>query len=186
MKLSYRRLTPDSPDLSFTKVLFERAFPAVERPPFRILIGWEKNELYEISSDGEPVGLIDLLTEGDLTYIFFLAIAGKKRNLGIGSKVLQEILEKEAKKGHRVYLLAEEPEPHYEDYPLRQRRIGFYERNGFILTGIRICEYEVYYRLLKAGPYKVTGQEFLSSMKYVMGEKNYQRYYTHHVSVEEE
>lgn len=179
--LTYRLFRADSPDLSFVKDLFESAFLPEERPPFEVLISWERANVYQVEKDGLPVGLTVTVIQDDLCYLFFLAIDPEHRNQGIGGRIVNDILEEQRKYGRRVFLLADEPEPWYEDYELRKRRIAFYGRCGLELTPIRIREFGVYYRLLKAAPCDVSKDDFLAIMRYVIGDEYYEKVYSKEV-----
>ena len=174
MELEYRLLSLTSSGLEEPKHLFETAFPPEERPPFDVTLGFERSLFYGVYRDGKFVALVDLVPYGDLLYIFFLAVQDERRNQGIGSTILHDV--KKRYRGKRLFLLADDPEPNYPDYSLRMRRIAFYERNGFHLSGTHVKEMGVMYRILSAGD-PVSKKEFLETMRYLIGEERFRLYY---------
>lgn len=174
MSYQYRRLRPDSENLTPTKILFETAFPEGERPPFEVAVAWEKPFFYEISEEGEFLGLVVLLPFRDMLYVFFLAIDPSKRGQGIGGNVLGEVCSWYPEK--RIYLLVEEPTEDYPDYELRKRRVGFYKRNGFFLQEDKAVEFGIVYQIMNRGA-RVEPSEFFDAMKDLIGEELFHKYY---------
>ena len=160
------------------KHLFEHAFPPIERPSFSMLMQFKNHEMYSVEYNSTFVGLVDLVIYKDLVYIFFLAVKKTFRNKHIGSSILKDISNKYRKS--RLFLLAEDPNIECNNKEERLNRIGFYNKNGFILSDIRINEYEVDYRVL----YKnniVTKEDFLKVMEYLLGKEWFNNYYINNV-----
>ena len=180
MELEYK-LVKNSSYKNYTKIkhLFEHAFPSVERPPFNILMSFNHNDLYGVEDNGTFVGLVDLVIYEDLLYVFFLAIKKTYRGKGIGTKILSDIKEKYQYK-YRIYLMAEDPNIECDNHKEREKRIGFYKRNGFKTREEKVIEFGVQYIILYQNKV-ATKQDFLDHMKYLLGEENYNKYYVMNV-----
>ena len=176
--LTFRRIYPGASSVDNVKNLFLTAFTEDERPPFEIALAWERTCFEEVSEDGEFIGLRMTLEKDDIAYLFFLAIDPKKRNKGYGSQVVDDFVR--AHPSQRLYLLADEYEPSYKDADIRARRLGFYQRHGFIRTGIIINEYGVRYEVLCQNG-QVSNQDHIDMMEYLL-DKEYFRVYLQNVS----
>lgn len=134
-------VSKDFPRLDEIRELYESAFPENERAPFSVLVRKtrRKNVDFKAYFDGEAlVGMTYSVHEGDLTYLFYLAVPEGLRGLGYGSEILQIL--KKVYPGHRIFLSMEEFRNDAPNYPIRLRRKGFYERNGYPLIGMRVQE----------------------------------------------
>ena len=116
----------------FVEALLQTAFPLQERRNAELQR--EFTDLkphfhpHVILEEETPIGLITLWNMGDFHYIEHFAIHESKRNRGYGQQVLA-LLKKEIQ--GMVVLEAEEP---MDD--ITRRRIGFYQRQGFILQNV--------------------------------------------------
>ena len=174
LELRYVPLNEQGPDQKKTQDLFETAFPEEERPPFAMMLSWKHDEFYGVYKANEFVGLVDLILYKDLVYVFFLAVAEEKRNQGIGSQILSDL--KGRYPNRRLFLLADEVDPKYADNEIRARRIAFYNRNGFLDTGIKILEFGVMYQLLSASG-AISKREFYLVMESLIGEAKAKQFY---------
>lgn len=172
--LRYVLVDDQGSDIALTRTLFESAFPEDERPSFDLMMAWDHSGFYGVYQGEEFVGLADVLEHKDIVYLFFLAVEEKKRNQGIGQQILTDLKQRYA--GKRLFLLCEELGEQYPDLPLRKRRAGFYERNGFHDNGIRVREYGVIYQMMVyAGPISV--EDFVSVMASLIGEDAAKEFY---------
>lgn len=120
----------DTNHLAETINLYEQAFPENERRPteeWKKLI--ETNDdfhVYDIYKNDAFCGFLSYWTFNDFAYIEHFATHSTVRGGGIGSSVLLNLIEQ--LKELPVVLEVELPTDE-----LKQRRIGFYERNGFTL-----------------------------------------------------
>ena len=179
MKLEYILFNKGYKYKNKIKHLFEHAFPPVERPTFDGLLRFPHHEMYGVEDNNTFIGLIDLIKYNDILYIFFLAIKKTFRGKGYGSKILQDINNKYGK-DYRIFLLAENPDELCDNKEERIKRISFYNHNGFILSDIEVIEFEVNYRILYLREL-VKKDEFLSTMKYLLGDELFYKYYIHHI-----
>lgn len=80
----------------------------------------------------------------------YFAVAPNLRGGGIGGKILELLKQWTAKKA--PLLLAEVEDPDFavdeQDRSIRNRRIGFYRRNGFELTGVCAQVFQDHYRII--------------------------------------
>lgn len=159
--------------------LFEHAFPPVERPSYNMLMSFPHHEMYAIEDNDKFIGLVDLLKYEDTLYIFFLAIKKTFRRKGYGSKVLKDITSKYSN-NYRIYLLAENPNIESDNKLERISRINFYKHNGLTLSDEVVIEYGVNYRVLYFTK-PVQKEEFIASMKYLLGDNFFYKYYVHNV-----
>lgn len=175
MNLRFVPLDEQGEDIRKTKYLFEHAFLPAERPPFSLMLRLKRPSFYAVYDEGKYVGIAFLLKNGDLLYVFFLAICKRYRNKGYGSAVLGRIQDDYPSK--RIFLLADEAAPSYPDFELRKRRLAFYARNGFVDSGLIITEFGVRYHLLALNNVSVSEKEFLQTMMEWTGKEAIKRYY---------
>ena len=109
------------PDLFRVRRLYESAFPANERRPFEALLSGF-------------AGFVSLLSWADITHILYFAIEEALRNRGLGSAALECI--KGLKPGQRLIADLEAPLPEAPNRAQRLRRRAFYQRAGFVPSGV--------------------------------------------------
>ena len=141
--------------------IYERSFPPEEQITMRDLLRAARKP--EVSFDawtdtslpagedgaGRVVALTFSFAFPDLFYLGFLAVDGRTRSAGYGSRILTHV-------GQRYpgvpQLLEIEPvtrkAPNYQQ---RVRRLAFYERNGFTVTNMLTHEADQTYRVLARG-----------------------------------
>ena len=146
--------------------LYVSAFPKDERAPIKLLykrLNRKENKFYAIEENGEFIGLVYLITKGDIAYIFFFAIVEDKRGQGYGTRTLSLI--KEMYKNYRICLMIEDTNiVNSFNYNERIKRLHFYVKNGFKQLNVKVNEAGVDYELLSTGS-SVTQKEFLSLMR---------------------
>ena len=172
MNLKLSLTDPKKTDFKKVYSLYQEAFPVEELYPDDLLFSHfsdTNNEFWSIYDDNQWVGLVYCMTEKDLTYIGFLAIAPDLRGEGYGSATLALVKEKYSK--NRVCLLIEEVAPRYSDYQARRKRLSFYEANGFQSAGFKIFELDVHYDLLVATGKSLSSDEYLSLINHYCGPK---------------
>ena len=179
MKLKYLKANNTYKDVNKLKHLFEHAFPLAERPPYNMLMSFAHHEMYAIEDNNTFIGLVDILKYEDTLYIFFLAIKKTFRGNGYGTQILKDIADK-YNKDYRIYLMAENPDIDCDNKEERLNRISFYKHNGFTVSDVVVIEFEVNYRILYLTK-PVAKEEFIGSMKYLLGEDIFNKYYVHHV-----
>ena len=174
MDLTYSETTLDSSFCLEAKELFETAFPPEERPPFELAISWKNSSFQGVFLENKYVALADVVVYEDLVYLFFLAVKKEYRGQGIGHQILSDLEKRFPSK--RLFLLADECDPKYEDYEIRKKRMAFYASSGFKDSGLIIRELGVDYSLLyRNNP--VSKQEFAKVMHHLIGDEMMKRYY---------
>lgn len=167
MTLLYKSVDQNYRYFGQIKHLYEHAFPSEERPPFSMLLSFDKNKLYGVEDMGKMVGLVSIIECDDLVYIFFLAIKKSMRQKGYGSRILYDVLDEY--EGKRIFLLAENPDIECSNKEERNNRIRFYEHNGLYQTETKICEYGVDYIAL-SNARDISKGDFLKVMEHLLGD----------------
>lgn len=176
MALVWKNILQDKKGARHFAKLYRQAFPRCERAPLWAL---KKNSQGENGDcfalyDGEAfVGLVSTVKHKDLLFLFFLAVDKDKRNRGYGSQILQEL--EVAYPTHRRILCIEDPDEVCREQELRQRRQGFYARNGYTSLGWRVNERGIVYLML--GAHDARAHEFKEMMIAYLGEKIYGKVY---------
>ena len=104
----------------------EKNFILAERRDFAPayeLLQQEEFTIYHLLDEGEKVGFISLWQLKGFTYVEHFVVYESHRNRGYGAKALTAVKEQNP----CVVLEAELPEDE-----MTKRRIGFYQRNGFV------------------------------------------------------
>lgn len=116
---------------------FSEAFPPVERKPmeeFTRMIERGRYEVLGLYEGDEMLGYATLWTCPEYPWavlLDYLGVTASRRNGGLGAEILRLLGERHA--GQALIIESELPVPgdSEEDNHLRQRRMGFYRRNGF-------------------------------------------------------
>ncbi len=164
MLIHFQSLDAKSPDISKIKRLYHSAFPKNERAPFRRLVrevDGKSAQLLGIYNDTTWLGFFYIVNYNDLSYIFYFAIDDNQRNQGFGGIAIQTLIEQFT--GRRLFLAAEQLDPHADNYAMRVRRHNFYTRNGLSDMHMKIQEAGVIYDVLGAGG-AVTPEEYQTLM----------------------
>lgn len=117
----------------FDKVfaILEEAFPPCEirtREGQRALLEKPDYRLHVYPDEsGEPAALLTAWEFEDFRYVEHLAVSGRLRGGGLGGRLVADYLKADARP---VILEVEPPETE-----MAKRRIGFYQRLGFVLNG---------------------------------------------------
>lgn len=150
-QLTTASLDAAHPDLARVKQLYESAFPANERRPFEALLsGFDgQGELLALYHENGFAGFISLLTYADITHILYFAIVEPLRNQGLGSVALDTI--KHLKPGQRLIADLEALLPDAPNHAQRLRRRTFYQRAGFVPSGVGYRWQEESYELMVFG-----------------------------------
>ena len=128
-------------------------FPAAELKPLPVILdAIERGRYVALGAWEDDTLLAYLLLVQQVRdyFVDFFAVVRGKRNAGLGSQCLGEII---ASLHHPDSLILEVEEPEAAadaaEKMLRLRRIGFYQRNGFVDTGVRVCAFGVPFRILE-------------------------------------
>ncbi|MGN0649497.1 MAG: GNAT family N-acetyltransferase [Oscillospiraceae bacterium] len=140
--------------------LYLTAFPKDERAPYKMLKNRHdkgKAEFLAAKDGNELVGMVYMVCNDTLAYIFYLAIRDDKRGMGYGSEVLS--LLKERYKGRKLFLARERLDEPCDNLEQRKSRRSFYLSNGFTDQSGHIKEGKVTYDIMYIGE-PVTAKEY--------------------------
>lgn len=134
-----KKLYKQVPNRREIKKLYLSSFPKEERLPWWVLrlltirkgtniTAYYENDLF--------CGFTYDITEGDILFVMFFAVAGEIRGKGYGSAILDYL--KNSHPDKEIMLHIEPLDETADNYPDRKRRFNFYQNNGFFDT-----EYDV-------------------------------------------
>lgn len=125
------------------------SFPAAELKPLREMKQEMKRGEYRpwcLFDGGEIVGEAFVWTHVPGFALFdYLCVTESRRNDGLGSKLIQKLVESE--RGNVVFGESEIPD-YAPDPAMAERRLAFYRRNGAQQAGYDSCVFGVPYRTL--------------------------------------
>lgn len=127
--IQFQRIHSQDALYPFMESLMQQAFPSEEyRDPAQQRQYTDEKAHFHcniVTIDGQEVGLINFWDFDTFYYFEHLAILPQQRNGGIGKKVMNSLCQQ---LNRPIVLEVEMP-----DNELAQRRIGFYQRQGFKL-----------------------------------------------------
>ena len=142
--------------------IYLSAFPSNERPPlewfYAAVNRYEENQVIGYYDNNEFIGFTYLVFYKDILYIAYFAVSEGKRNMGYGSKILEDI--KNTYHRYVILLCFEEVDEKYSDYSNRLKRRDFYVRNGFVDNHMKTREGEVVYQSSYIGSHTVTFDDY--------------------------
>ena len=162
--IRFEKIDENTKNLEDIKQLYMDAFPFDERIPFYIMVSVGNDrgvEFLSIYDDDTWLGFIHTLVGEKLSYIFYFAIDGSLRQSGYGSKIIREY-----KKMHPKLSLAIEPiEEDSDNIKQRQKRLAFYEKNGFETLDTKVVEMGVEFELMGAKGMEIKESDYKSLVK---------------------
>lgn len=165
-------IPPNKENLTRIKKLYRSAFPRVERKPFRLILRQcEKGEaeIFAIeTNDGKFAGLAVTVKYNDIVMLDYFAIHPNARGKGIGSRALQMLKKRYA--DSRFILEIESIDEPCKNLETRQKRRGFYLRNGMKPSGFTARVFFTDLEILTAGE-PVTFEEYRELYRSHLGEK---------------
>ena len=149
------------------KKLFIKSFPFIERAPYYLLLDRAEKGRADmfaaLDDNGDFSGMLYMLKDDEIAYIFYLAVSEEKRGRGVGSEILSAM--KEHYNGKRIFLARERIEKSSPNFNERIKRREFYIRNGFCDYPDRfIREGAVVYAFMGIGG-AVSGKEYDTLIK---------------------
>ena len=156
--ITEKAITKKSQEYKNFKALYHKAFPRAERVPVKFLMDKDIDSMLNACYDGELFcGFYSTLTFGDITHILFLAVDDVLRGQGYGSDFLALVSYHYPK--NRIILDIEAEDSTAPNNEQRIRRKAFYEKNGYVESGIEYRWRGVPYKILiKNGT--ITEKEF--------------------------
>ena len=130
-------------------------FPASELKPLSMILKGMEKKIFEClgyvdEESGEILAYAVFVKNGN-DYLFdYLAVISDSRNSGIGSSFLKQIAEHYK---HADSVIGEVEDPVFakddKEKNLQERRIGFYKRNGYIDTNVRVKLFGVDFKVFE-------------------------------------
>ena len=134
--------------------LYRRAFPSEERIPLwhMRLMSLRRNVRLRAWLDGGAlVGLTYTVSRPTMLWLFYFAVNDAVRSRGYGSRILSHL--RQEAEGRTIVLEIEPLDDGAPNIEQRRRRLAFYERGGFALTGYRIHEGDQSYSVMADGAF---------------------------------
>lgn len=130
--ITFKEICWNSELFDCVKALLESSFPVEERRDMDAFVQVARLDsrfsVFGGEAEGRLAGFISSWDFGEFAYVEHFAVAHAMRNHGYGSQLLKAWL---AACGGKPVVLEVEPPADV----LTRRRVGFYERNGFVLHG---------------------------------------------------
>ncbi len=164
-------LTNDRKYLKELKALYLEAFPKEERKTFRFIEQLKKEGkcvIHTAVEDEKFAGLAIMLTDEKYALLDYLAVDADMRDLGLGSKILDEL--KKIYKDKCLFLERETVLKDCDNPEQRSRRRHFYLKNGFSDSGVYVNVYTVDMTLMTFGD-NISFKEYADFLRKILGEK---------------
>ncbi|KAF1302381.1 GNAT family N-acetyltransferase [Candidatus Enterococcus willemsii] len=165
--LTFKKIMPDSSEVSAFNQLYEKSFPAEERVPFKYLLNkikQNKGNLLGLYDKEKIVGMMYYIERADLVYLFYFAIDDAIQSRGYGKEALKFFTNQF--KDKKIALVIEELNEQATNIEQRYRRLRFYERQGFCQTGEEITEMGETYALMRFKNNHPIKKEYVHLMQY--------------------
>lgn len=169
MKISLRRVNVFRDDFGKIRKLYKNAFPADERAPMWLLTAKSRQEnadFWSLFADGKWFGMAYVVSDRDMSYLFYLAVSEERRGIGLGSGALRALMK--MYHGRRFFIALEPLDSSADNYPQRLARRAFYVKNGLKPLPGRIREARVYYDVMGIGG-ELTPGEYERMMRNYFG-----------------
>ncbi len=134
--LEYRRVAAGTGDFYGIRDIYLDSFPTEERVPLDSLLSSPEGgqpDLVAVKFGEEVAGMYCVIRGDGMTFLFYLAVSGDRRDLGLGRRILEHIKEEYQSPILLNIELVPEGAPSTD---VRVRRRSFYLRNGFSDTGM--------------------------------------------------
>ncbi len=132
----YDRVKSSTRDFDEIERIYVDSFPAKERVPLDSLLSAPEgvqSDLMAVKFGEEVTGMYCVIRGDGMTFLFYLAVSGDRRDLGLGRRILEHIKEEYQSPILLNIELVPEGAPSTD---VRVRRRSFYLRNGFSDTGM--------------------------------------------------
>lgn len=152
MKLTLKNVAQHPEISGAVRKIYLESFPVEEQMPYWAL-KWRSNKrnvrLCGVFDGEQIVGMVSFLTEGNMLYLMYLAVAEEFQSCGYGGVIL-ELLRKRYPQWP-IMICVEPLDPKAKNYEQRQRRWKFYQRHGFEKQPFRVKEGIVVFDVLSCG-----------------------------------
>ena len=167
--LHTKLITKEMNDFGLFKDLYYTAFPKSEQIPMAFLLRKAKKDGIRFNAYYDEdifVGFTYTITDGDLTYLLYLATRADIRSKGYGRQILNHI--RTTYPVNRLVLNCLAEDENADDNEMRKRRQNFYFRNGYAYAGFS-CKMNGNSLIVLAHNCHVTPEEFLGIFKKFWG-----------------
>lgn len=134
--LQKKRVTPTLPDYQSVVKMYHEAFPANEQLPLWYLQFLTLRRGISFSAyydDDQIVGMIYTTKTQNTIFVLYLATNARIRSRGYGTKILQQLIRENP--NQEIVLNIEPQDVSADNADQRAKRLRFYQKNGFMLTG---------------------------------------------------
>ncbi len=138
MKLTEKDLSRKLPDYKEICQFMKRVFPKDELMPMWLIrmATLKKNYDFKVYYDNSLfVGILFTIESKDTLFVFYIAVNDEIHSKGYGSKLLQVLFDKFPDKPITLFIETMD-DKNAVNYEQRVKRLAFYERNGFVHTGM--------------------------------------------------
>lgn len=149
--------------------IYLEAFPKAERKPFftiRHSVKKGKAQILTAIEDGILLGFVMVIPYEKLVMVDYLAVSGRIRSRGTGSKIMQEVCRRFS--GKKIVLLIEQLDDHAANKEQRIARRKFYLKNGFTSSKLYITGHSGNMEIMNYGG-MVSREEYMKLQKYALG-----------------
>ncbi len=139
MYLTEKTITRKQNDYKEIASFMKRVFPKEELIPMWLLCIATKKKKYDFKAyyDNDLfVGILFTIDTKDTLFVFYIAVNDKIHSKGYGSELLKALFERYPEKSVTLFIETMD-DKNAENYEQRIKRLAFYERNGFVHTGIK-------------------------------------------------
>lgn len=148
--------------------IYLEAFPKAERKPFFTVMHSVKKGKAQLLAAVEKdtlLGFVVIIPYRNMAMVDYLAVSGKIRSHGTGSKIMQEVCRRFFDK--KIVLLIERLDDTAENKEQRIARRKFYFKNGFTSSDIYTTGYSGNMEILNYGG-TVSPQEYIDLQRYAL------------------
>ncbi len=139
MRLTEKNLTKHLSNYNEICAFMKRVFPKEELMPMWLirLLTLKKNYDFKVYYDNDLfVGILFTIESDDTLFVFYIAVNDQIHSKGYGSRLLQVLFDKHPNKAITLFIETMD-DKNALNYEQRVKRLEFYERNGFVHTGIK-------------------------------------------------
>ena len=169
MSLRVEAVKRSSNDLNKIKRLYLNSFPVDEQTSFWFLVWKSKKEFVDLLAFYDKdvlIGFTYMISDKDLTFVFYLAIEESQRSKGYGSSILVKI--QDCYPRNRLILNIEAVDGTTSNNKQRMQRKKFYLNNGYKNSNFMLKDGSNAYEVLTNGG-DVTVQEYSKLIKKFAG-----------------
>ncbi len=139
MNLTKKNVSKKLNDYKEIKAFMKRVFPKEELMPIWLIkaLCLHKNYNFNAYYDNDIfVGILFTITTKETLFVFYIAVNDSIHSKGYGSKLLQTLFLEYKEKTITLFIETMD-DKNAINYNQRIKRLSFYEKNGFIYTGIK-------------------------------------------------